>query len=501
MNLKCYNILIEIIYIEGCKMERTARRSFFARRNIDMTQGSIAKNILMFAFPLLLGNLFQQLYNMVDVWVIGQTDNVAAYTAVGNVGPIINMMIGFFSGLASGAGVIISQYYGAKNEKKANDVAHTSMAMTLALAAVLTILGIALAPLMLRLMFGSSDESKNILENANLYLTIYFGGIVGLMVYNMGAGVLRAIGDSVRPFWYLVVAAIINIVLDFVFVFGFNMGVAGVALATVIAQLTSATLTLITLMRTSTCVKISLKKLKIDVPILKNIFAIGFPAALQMMLTSLSNVFVQSYVAKVNAVMEHCTGGWTTYSKIDQFIFLPVQSISLGVTTLVGQSLGAGDMKRAKKGTYIAFFMSLGVTAVVISIVMIFAPQLAMFFNNDPNVVYYAELLLRNITPFYILCSVNQVFAAALRGGGNTKAPMVIMLSTFVAFRQIYLFVVSNFISNEILPVAFGYPAGWFLCATAMLIYYFKVGFSKSRIVAREEAPKAQKVIETKNRV
>ena len=457
--------------------------SLFKRREIDMTQGSIAKNILLFAFPLLLGNLFQQLYNMVDVWVIGQTDNVEAYSAVGNVGPIINMLIGFFSGLASGAGVIISQYYGAKNEKKANEVAHTSMAMTLALAVILTVVGIALAPLMLRLMLGNTENSDGIFTHANLYLTIYFSGLIGLMVYNMGAGILRAIGDSVRPFWYLVVAAVINIVLDLVFVFGCNMGVAGVALATVIAQLTSALLTVITLMKTSSCVKIRLRELKIDFDILKNIFAIGFPAALQMMLTALSNVFVQSYVAGVNAVQAHCLGGWTTYSKIDQFIFLPVQSISLGVTTLVGQSLGAGDMKRAKKGTLIAFLMSLSVTAVVISLVMIFAPQLAAFFEDDPNVVYYAELLLRNITPFYIMCSVNQIFAAALRGGGNTKAPMIIMLSTFVVFRQIYLFVVSNYISNEILPVAFGYPAGWFLCCISMLIYYFTVGFKKSKIV------------------
>ena len=467
-------------------MENVKKSSIFKRREIDMTQGSIVKNILLFAFPLLLGNLFQQLYNMVDVWVIGQTDNVEAYSAVGNVGPIINMLIGFFSGLASGAGVIISQYYGAKNEKKANDTAHTAMAMTLVLALILTAVGIALAPLMLRLMFGSGEDSAGILYHAEMYLTIYFAGVSGLMVYNMGAGILRALGDSVRPFWYLVVAAIINIVLDFVFVFACNMGVAGVALATVIAQFTSAVLTVITLMKTSSCVKISLKKLKIDIPILKNIFTLGFPAALQMMLTALSNVFVQSYVANVNAVKAHCTSGWTTYSKIDQFIFLPVQSISLGVTTLVGQSLGAGDMKRAKKGTYIAFAMSFGVTAVIIAIVMAFAPQLAAVFNDDPGVVYYAELLLRNITPFYIFCSVNQVFAAALRGGGNTKAPMFIMLGTFVVFRQIYLFIVSNFISNEILPVAFGYPAGWFLCASIMLIYYFKVGFSHSKIVANE---------------
>ena len=201
------------------KMENVKKSPLFKRREIDMTQGSIVKNILLFAFPLLLGNLFQQLYNMVDVWVIGQTDNVEAYSAVGNVGPIINMLIGFFSVLASGAVVIMSQYYGAKNEKKANDTAHTAMAMTLVLAVILTAVGIALAPLMLRLMFGSGEDSAGILHHAEMYLTIYFAGVSGLMVYNMGAGILRAIGDSVRPFWYLVVAAIVNIVLDFVFVF------------------------------------------------------------------------------------------------------------------------------------------------------------------------------------------------------------------------------------------------------------------------------------------
>lgn len=467
-------------------MEAKVKLFSLKRQKLDMTQGSIAKNIITFAFPLLLGNLFQQLYNMVDVWVIGQTNNVEAYTAVGNVGPIINMLIGFFSGLASGSGVIISQYYGAKNEKKANDVANTAMAMTLLLAIIFTVIGVLLAPVMLRLMFGSEGESAGIFAEAKTYLTIYFAGIIGLMVYNMGAGILRAIGDSVRPFWFLVVAAVINIVLDFVFVFVCGLGVAGVALATVIAQLVSAILTVIVLLKTSTCVKIRVRHLKLDMPILKNIFIIGFPAALQMMLTALSNVFVQSYISRVNAVQEYCLGGWTTYSKIDQFIFLPVQSISLAVTTLVGQNLGAGDIKRAKKGTYIAFAMSFSVTAVVIAIVMAFAPQLAAFFNDDPNVVYYAELLLHYITPFYIFCSVNQIFAAALRGGGNTKAPMFILLGSFVLFRQIYLFVVSNFISNEILPVAFGYPAGWFLCAVIMLTYYFKVGFSHSKIVAKE---------------
>ena len=389
-------------------------------------------------------------------------------------------------GLASGAGVIISQYYGAKNEKKVNEVAHTSIALTLVMAVIFTILGVALTPLLLKLMLNSQEGASTVYPYAKTYLTIYFSGVIGLMLYNMGAGILRAIGDSTRPFYFLVVSALTNIVLDLVFVFVFDMGVAGVALATIIAQFISALLTIITLMKTSSCVKIDFRKLNLNISILKNIFSVGFPAALQMMITALSNVFVQSYVAGVNGIQAHCLGGWTTYSKIDAFIFLPVQSISLAATTLVGQNLGNGDMKRAKKGTYIAFFMSFAITVVVITLVMIFAPYLAAFFEDDPNVVYYAELLLHNITPFYIFCCVNQVFAAALRGAGNTKAPMFIMLGSFVLFRQIYLFVVSNFISNEILPIAFGYPAGWFLCCVITLIYYKFVGFKNAKVIATE---------------
>ena len=380
----------------------------------------------------------------------------------------------------------ISQYYGAKNEKKVNEVAHTSIALTLVMSVIFTILGVALTPLLLKLMLNSQEGASTVYPYAKTYLTIYFSGVIGLMLYNMGAGILRAIGDSTRPFYFLVVSALTNIVLDLVFVFVFDMGVAGVALATIIAQFISALLTIITIMKTSSCVKIDFRKLNLNISILKNIFSVGFPAALQMMITALSNVFVQSYVAGVNGIQAHCLGGWTTYSKIDAFIFLPVQSISLAATTLVGQNLGNGDMKRAKKGTYIAFFMSFAITVVVITLVMIFAPYLAAFFEDDPNVVYYAELLLHNITPFYIFCCVNQVFAAALRGAGNTKAPMFIMLGSFVLFRQIYLFVVSNFISNEILPIAFGYPAGWFLCCVITLIYYKFVGFKNAKVIATE---------------
>ncbi len=437
-----------------------------------MTTGSIAGNLIVFALPLLAGNLFQQFYNMVDTWVIGQTRENSAYAAVGSVGPIINILIGFFSGLATGAGVVISQYYGAKNDEKVHDAVHASMALTLMLGVLFTVLGVAMTPLMLQLMLRSDGDAVSLYPFAKSYLTIYFAGVMGQMVYNMGAGILRAVGDSQRPFYFLVVSAVVNTVLDLVFVFRFHMGVAGVAYATVLAQWAAAVMTVWVLLRTPSCVRLRVRDIRPHWHMLKKIVKIGIPAAVQMAITAFSNVFVQSYIAHVNVDQTYCLGGWTTYSKVDQFIFLPMQSLSMAVTTFVGQNLGIGDVRRAKRGTYIGYGMATGVTVLLIVSIMAFAPGLAALFNGDPNVVKYATLLLRHLTPFYVLCCANQIFAGSLRGAGNSRAPMIIMLCAFVGFRQVYLYIVSNFISNEILPVAMGYPAGWFVCCVSMLLYY-----------------------------
>ncbi len=452
------------------------------RKNIDMTVGSIPKNLLLFAFPLLIGNLFQQLYNMVDTWVIGQTGENGAYAAVGSIGPVINILIGFFLGLSSGAGVVISQYFGAKKEEEVRRAVHTALAMTLLLGVVFTVLGVWMSPYILRLMLNG-EQSAEVFPFAKQYLTIYFAGVMGLMVYNIGAGILRAVGDSRRPFYFLVVSAVLNIALDFLFVFKFGMGVAGVALATVISQGVSAVLTVVTLLRTSLCVRVQVRSLGVDRAMLRKIIKVGIPAALQMAITAFSNVFVQSYIANVNGNQTAALGGWTTYSKVDMFIFLPVQSLSLAVTTFVGQNLGLNQVKRARKGAMAAFGMALCATVAVIATVMLSAAPLARLFNPDPQVVAYATLLLRTLTPFYVLCCVNQVFSAALRGAGNTRVPMIIMLTSFVAFRQVYLFVMSNYISNELLPLGTSYPAGWLLCAVLTIVYYCRCDFQQSRLV------------------
>ena len=445
------------------------------RRDVDMTQGNITKHLIMFALPLLAGNIFQQLYNMVDTWVVGRFVSNEAYAAVGTVGPIVNMLVGFFIGLSSGAGVVISQYYGAKRYEDVSRTVHTAITMTLILGVAFTALGLGITPLMLRLM----NTPDNVFPESSAYLTIYFSGIMGLMIYNIGAGILRAVGDSQRPFYFLCICALLNTVLDLVFVLFLKMGVQGVALATILSQAVSAALVLITLLRTGECIRLEPQKLKLHWDMIKKIFRVGIPAAIQMAITGFSNIFVQSYI---NFFGDNCMSGWTTYAKVDQMLFLPMQSIALASTTFVGQNLGCNQVERAKKGVTRALIIGICSTIVLMLPVIAFAPQIVAFFNNKPEVVAYGSLLLRWLSPFYILCNFNQIYAGALRGSGNSKAPMIIMLSSFVAFRQLYLFIMSQ-VWNEILPIAMGYPAGWLVCSTLTTIYYHKAQLGKNRLV------------------
>ena len=447
------------------------------QRDTDMTRGNIVRHIIIFSIPLLVGNVFQQMYNTVDTWVVGNFTTNEAYSAVGSVGPVINMLIGIFLGLSSGAGVVVSQFYGAKQYDKVHNAVHTSLTLTFIMAVIFTILGIVMTPFMLQLM----KMPEEVIPEAKIYLTIYFAGVTGLMIYNMGAGILRAIGDSKRPFYFLVVSAIINTVLDLVFVLVFHMGVAGVAYATIIAQGISAVLVMITLIRSDSCVKFSFREMGISAEQIKLIMKVGIPAALQMAVTAFSNVFVPSYI---NHFGQDIMSGWTTYAKLDQFMFLPMQSISLAASTFMGQNLGIGDVDRAKKGVRLSSAISLLCTALIMLPLVIFAPVFAAFFNDKPEVIDASTTLIRWISPFYLICSFNQIYSAALRGAGNSKIPMIIMIGSFVVFRQCYLFITANFICNEIIPIAMGYPAGWAVCSLATLIYYKKTDLTKTKLVA-----------------
>ena len=447
-----------------------------ARYDVDMTQGSTTRHLVRFALPLLAGNLFQQLYNMVDTWVVGNFVSNEAFSAVGTVTPIINTLIGFFLGMSSGAGVVISQYYGAHRPEKVREAVHTAMLLTVIMGVVFTGVGIAMTPLMLELMKTPAEVAPD----QTAYLTIYFAGIMGLLLYNMGSGILRAVGDSQRPFYFLLVSAGVNTALDLLFVLKFGMGVEGVAYATIIAQAVSAVLTIAVLIGYDGSVKLSLRDLRIHWRMLKKIVAVGIPAALQMAITAFSNVFVQGYINHFGA---DCMSGWTAYTKIDQLVILPVQSLSLASTTFVGQNLGVGNVERAKGGVRRALYLSFAVTAVLLVPVLTLAPDMTAFFNSKPEVVSYGALLLRLLSPFYFFFCINQIYSGALRGSGNSQVPMFIMLGSFVVFRQIYLYVMAHFISNEIVPIAMGYPAGWFVCSAVTLLYYTHCKFDSHRLV------------------
>lgn len=458
---------------------------FRKKETVDMTEGNILSHLITFAIPLLIGNLFQQLYNMVDTWVVGNFASNEAFAAVGSLGPALNMVIGFFIGLSSGAGIVVSQYYGAGKHDKVKETVHTAALLTIICSVIMTVAGLLLIPY-IRYMMNIPDE---VWPEAEAYMRVYFSGVTGLVIYNIGAGILRAVGDSRRPLYFLIVTTLLNTVLDLILVKPFSdMGYAsaGVALATIIAQGVSAILVVITLMRTKTSIRLIPRELKLNTEILIKIFRVGVPSGLQMLVTSFSNVFVQSYINYFNA---DYMSGWTAYNKLDAILFLPMQSFGLSATTFVGQNLGKNQIKRAKKGSNIALLAAFVVTAVLMVPILLFPGQMIAFFNDKKEVVDIGTMLLTRITPFYILCAVNQVYSAALRGAGNSKVPMIIMLSSFVAFRQIYLFFMTKWFPDDFLIVALSYPAGWLLCSLLTFIYY-KLTPLKSTLMDSDEMGK-----------
>ena len=286
------------------------------------------------------------------------------------------------------------------------------------------------------------------------------------MLYNMGAGILRAVGDSRRPLYFLIFSAIVNTAGDLIFVLVFHMGVAGVAYATILAQALSAVLVLVTLVRSHGDYHLDLRRLRIDLPTLKKIVGIGLPTALQGALTSLSNVFVHSYI---NVFGTACAAGWSVYGKLDQFALLPQQAISMANATFVSQNLGANNIARAKRGIRTALLIGMSCTAVLMTPLLLFARPLLTLFNRDPDVLYYGVMFVLYISPFYLFACVNDIIGGALRGAGEAMAAMICMLSTFVVSRQIYLFFIST---DSPLLVGLGYPLGWVLCCISLLLCY-----------------------------
>lgn len=447
----------------------------------DMTSGNIIFLLIQFAIPLIFGNLFQMMYNTVDSLVVGNFVGKEALAAVGSTTMIINMLVFFFNGVSIGAGVVISRHFGARDEKGLHAAVETTMFVTFLCGILFTIVGVSIVIPMLKFMSTPAD----VMPEATTYLRIYFAGISGLLVYNMGSGILRAVGDTRRPLMFLIFTSVMNVVLDLLFVLVFRAGIAGVAWATILSQFLSAGLILLLLLRTRDIYYFSWRDLQCDRSVLMDIFRIGLPAGIQAVITSFSNVFVQSYVNRFGSA---CMAGWSCYNKLDQFIMLPLQSVSQAATTFVGQNVGANRMDRVKKGTTRSLMLTFSITAVVASTLFLFAPAANGIFTNDSMVIEYGTLFIRTNVFFLLFNCITHTLAGALRGRGDSTGPMVIMILNFVVVRQIYLFVVTHFVSNTAQLVGFSYPVGWTSCCIVeVLYYYFRWVRPEKQIKKREE--------------
>ena len=435
-----------------------------ARLDSDMTEGNIWKHMIRFSVPMAIGLLFQQLYNTVDTLVVGQFVGKQAQAAVGSTGPIINTVVGFCAGLATGASVVISQRYGAHDDEGLGKAVHTTVALTFIMCVITTVIGQLIIMPMLRFMQTPDD----VIAESSSYLSIYFAGISGVLFYNLGSGILRAVGDSRRPLYFLILSALLNTGLDLLFVLGFGMKVDGVALATVLSQILSAILILFTLSMEKGTYGIRWRKIRIDSRSLKQILRLGLPSSIQSAITSFSNVFVQSYI---NYFGSACMAGYGVYGKIDAFALIPVQSISMSSTTFVGQNWGAEKAGRARDGVRTAILMSIIATATLGMLVFLLARPLMELFSPEEDVIDYGVRFIHIVTPFYLAICFNQIYAGALRGIGDATMPTVIMLISFVAFRQIYL-AVTKALGAGFIAVALAYPVGWILCSTLLIIRY-----------------------------
>ncbi len=431
----------------------------------DMTEGSIAGHLLAFSVPLFVGNLFQMLYNMVDSLVVGNFVGTQALAAVGSTTAIVNMLVFFFNGMSTGASVLIGQTFGAHDEKRMHIAVETTMAMTFMFSIIFTVIGVAGVPYMLRFMSTPED----VMGPASLYLRIYFAGISGLLIYNMGSGILRAVGDSVKPLLFLVFTSVVNTVLDLLFVLVFHMGIAGAAIATIISQFISAVLILVLLTGTKEIYRFSFREMALDSRSFQMILTYGFPAALQSTITAFSNVFVQSYI---NVFGSSCMAGWSCFNRIEQLVYMPMQSVAVGATSFVSQNIGANKKKRADKGTVVSLILVEAVTLVLTVLILLFAEFFAGAFTKDPSVIEFGVLFLRVNGIFLSFNCINHTLAGALRGRGDSLGPMIIMLISFVAIRQTYLFVAVHYFVNSPLVVGLGFPVGWVSCCIIEVIYF-----------------------------
>lgn len=431
-----------------------------------MTEGKISKSIVLFALPILLGNLFQQLYSVVDSIVVGKVIGKEALAAVSSTGSLIDLIIGLINGIFLGAGVVIARYYGARNKENISVAIHTTIAFGFIAGIIVTSLGVIFTPWLLRLM-GTPDD---VFANSVIYLRIYFIGGIGIVIYNACMGIFQALGDSKHPLYYLIVSAIINAILVILFVAVFNFGVGGAAAATVISQFVSAILGFIALTNANGNYKVDIKKIKIDGEMLKVLLKMGLPTGIQNSIVAFANVIVQSNINQFGSI---AMAGSGSYTKLEGFAFLPITCFSVALATFIGQNLGAKQYDRAKQGARFGIIAGVSLTEIIGIIIWIFAPKLIGIFNSNPAVIEQGVIRAKIICLFYFLLALSHCLSGILRGAGKTNVPMIVMLVSWCLIRIAYITIMIKIIP-DIRVVFWAYPLTWLISSVVFLIYYKK---------------------------
>ena len=447
----------------------------------SLTEGSIWKSMLLFALPVFLGNVFQQLYNTFDSWVVGNYLGDNALAAVSSSGSLIFMMIGFFNGVAMGAGVIIARCYGAKDYDSMRRAIHTDVAFGLTAGILLTALGVAFTPTILRWM----DTPEDVLSQSISYFRYYFCGAIFTVMYNIMVGILHAVGDSRHPLYYLIFSSFVNVVLDLLFVAVFRWGVGSAAIATTISQGVSALLCFRLLLTTKEPYRVELKKIRYHWDSFKDIVRYGLPSGVQNSVIAMANLVVQT---NINSFGKAAMAGCGSYSKIEGFAFLPITCFAQALSTFVGQNLGAQQYGRVKKGVRFAVICSVSMAELIGVASYLLAPQLISIFNDSPEVVAYGAAHMRTICLFYCLLALSHCIAGILRGAGKATVPMFIMLGCWCLLRVTYISIAMQHV-NELHTVSMAYPITWFASSVLFIIYFYAADWMHAfdRQAAREK--------------
>jgi len=432
----------------------------------QMTEGSISKQLVLFAIPILISNLFQQLYNTVDTAIVGRFVGANALAAVGTCNLVVVFMIYFFIGLSNGSSIVLSQCFGQNDNEKVFKTVHTTMGLSFISGIILMIVGLLFAETILKWINTPDD----VIGYAITYIKIYFLSMIPMMVFNMGTGILRAVGDSKTPLYYLAVSGVANIILDLIFIVQFKFGVMGAALATTISQTISAVLIMIKLIKSNEIYKLHISKIRIDFDILKKILVIGIPTGLQSVLVCFSNIIVQS---KVNLFGLNVMAALSIYYKVEGFIYMPIEAMAMAISNFIGQNIGAKNLERVKKGKKLSMRICVVMTVLIGGLIMLLHTPILKIFTTDEKVIYYGTQFILFIIPLYFIYAMNQILSGVLRGAGQTFIPMVIGLVCMCGLRVGWLVVMIGIVKDVRIIYA-SYPLTWIFTNIFMSIYYYK---------------------------